>query len=111
MTIGWPSRCDKGSAIRRAEVSTPPPAGQGTISLIGRLEVALCLGGHGGQHRRRGDAKIDERAAQRSFFNGKNAQCSRAGHIGSPPITLFVETVLCATALRHGKTGRRLFGV
>src|SRR6476469_8557078 len=34
-TIDWCSRSESGCAMRRAVVSTPPPGGQGTISLIG----------------------------------------------------------------------------
>src|SRR6185436_3889973 len=42
MTMPCPSRSESGCAMMRAEVSTPPPGGQGTISLIGWFGYPCC---------------------------------------------------------------------
>src|SRR5262245_11629805 len=39
---GWPSALDKCCASTRARMSVPPPGGEGTITLTGRIGYSVC---------------------------------------------------------------------
>src|ERR1700759_4375947 len=45
MTMGWPMNFEALSAIARIEISVDPPAGQGTISVIGLVGYSCASAG------------------------------------------------------------------
>ena len=56
IAIGWPRIFEALSAIARIEMSVEPPAGHGTISVIGLVGIFLRAGGCRYQHADGGDS-------------------------------------------------------
>src|SRR3954467_13809712 len=79
MTMGWPMNFDALSAIARIEISVDPPAGHGTISVIGLVGYSCARAGPA-----KNAAAINARA-MRLRCNIQNpfqcdARCSRSFH-------------------------------
>src|SRR4051794_24432285 len=99
ITIGWPMNFDALSAIARIEISVEPPAGHGTISVIGLVGYSCA---------RTGQAEIAAAItaiAKRLRWNIKSSPDASRVDRGAALFSVAAQSTIITTALQAGACG------